>query len=201
MTPNLNDQSSLKNILNRIYACYNVESLNFVVSEALKRLPNYRKLIVAAKNEMEQKFKLETNISFEAREEKTRSTWFKFFSIQYIIYTLIIFPLVLYVFSSELKRNEIIYSYLFVVNGFSLLNLIDYYFAYRKKGTKWLTFLIITYVIQLSSMLVYGINTVVILQNIGIAINFYFHFNLLKINREGKIIKLLKNLKKSSGIN
>jgi hypothetical protein len=196
----MNDQSSLKNILNRIYGCCNLESLNAVAREGFKRLPKHRKLITAAKNEMANRIQPEKIASFEAREEKTRKLWFKYFTLQYVFTTLILLPLFLYISHLDLKGSELISTYLLFVNIMSVFSVIDYFFSYRKKGTKWLTFLAICYVYNFSVLFFNALNPVVMVQLIALAINFYFHFSLLKINIEGKIILKLKSLKKNYGI-
>lgn len=152
---NPKDEENLSDILNRIYSSSDLENLQNIFIEGIRKHPKYHNLFKVAMEEREQQIAKNTLIlSFEAKESKTRKTWLLSFFTYHFIYWLSFMGAIFFIDSpieDPWRRfGATIPGTVFV----GLMILIAYHCAYKKKGTRLLSWIVfISPILVISSLL------------------------------------------------
>lgn len=139
---NPKDEENLSDILNRIYSSSDLENLQNIFIEGIRKYPKYHDLFKVAMEEREQQIaKYMPILSFEEKEHKTRKTWvLSFYAYSFICWLLAIAKSLT---GSPIKdpweKLAVTIASTVLVG---LITWIVYHCSYKKKGTRLLSWIV-----------------------------------------------------------
>jgi hypothetical protein len=128
------DEEGLKGILSKISSSANLQSLNDSFCEAVSVFPNYYDLFHLAMQDKHREISgIAPASSFESKERKARKMWIWLFCFNW-------FCVLLFIFVQSLELGFEFAAPFILLFGIMAWSI--YHCAYKKKGTKWLSFIV-----------------------------------------------------------
>ncbi len=143
------DEAYLKASLSRLYAIDRLDVLENITAEEIKAGPRYHDLLKAASNERQAELAQNLTPSFEEKEKTTRKKWLVTFLSNYAFYW--ISCAFLMVFFGEASKKELAYRlglFISLTLFIGMMMWVIYHCAYKKKGTRLLSWIVIVAPIQ-----------------------------------------------------